>query len=126
MKTVAMVASRRASLRMSTRGLQGEWCVASATVRDAPRVARLLRLDCPARAANGNACRRVSGRWGGHECHGPARGSSLPSARPRPRASREGGRAMGCLTGAFGIILPRFVLLVGWYNDQAYWGSLFS
>jgi hypothetical protein len=33
---------------------------------------------------------------------------------------------MGCLNGLFGIILPRFVLLVGWYNDQAYWNSLFG
>ncbi len=24
----------------------------------------------------------------------------------------------------FGAILPRFLLLVGWSNDQAYWGSL--
>ena len=33
---------------------------------------------------------------------------------------------MGCLSGAFGIILPRFVLLVGWYNDQSYWNGLFG
>jgi len=26
----------------------------------------------------------------------------------------------------FGALLPRFVLLVGWSNDQAYWGSLFG
>lgn len=26
----------------------------------------------------------------------------------------------------FGAILPRFLLLVGWTNDQAYWGSLFG
>jgi hypothetical protein len=26
----------------------------------------------------------------------------------------------------FGAILPRFLLLVGWSNDQAYWGSLFG
>ena len=26
----------------------------------------------------------------------------------------------------FGAILPRFVLLVAWSNDQAYWGSLFG
>jgi hypothetical protein len=31
---------------------------------------------------------------------------------------------MGCITGLFGIIIPRFVLLVGWYNDQSYWNSL--
>ena len=31
---------------------------------------------------------------------------------------------MGCITGLFGIIIPRFVLLVGWYNDQTYWNSL--
>jgi hypothetical protein len=24
----------------------------------------------------------------------------------------------------FGAILPRFILLVGWSNDQAYWGSV--
>ena len=26
----------------------------------------------------------------------------------------------------FGALLPRFVLLVAWSNDQAYWGSLFQ
>jgi len=26
----------------------------------------------------------------------------------------------------FGAIIPRFVLLVGWSNDGAYWGSLFG
>lgn len=26
----------------------------------------------------------------------------------------------------FGAILPRFVLLVAWSNDQAYWGSVLS
>jgi hypothetical protein len=26
----------------------------------------------------------------------------------------------------FGAILPRFVLLVGWANDQTYWGALFG
>jgi hypothetical protein len=26
----------------------------------------------------------------------------------------------------FGAILPRFVLLVGWANDQASWGSVFG
>ncbi len=26
----------------------------------------------------------------------------------------------------FGAILPRFVLLVAWSNDQAYWGSIFG
>ena len=26
----------------------------------------------------------------------------------------------------FGAILPRFLLLVGWSNDQAFWGSLFG
>ncbi len=33
---------------------------------------------------------------------------------------------MGCLSGAFGIILPRFILLVGWYNNPDSWTSLFS
>ena len=33
---------------------------------------------------------------------------------------------MGCINAVFGAILPRFVLLVGWSNDQAYWGSLFG
>ena len=31
---------------------------------------------------------------------------------------------MGCLTGIFGSILPRFALLVGWFNDQAAWEAL--
>ena len=31
---------------------------------------------------------------------------------------------MGCFTGLFGIIIPRFVLLVGWYNDPAFWNGL--
>ncbi len=26
----------------------------------------------------------------------------------------------------FGALIPRLVLLVGWSNDQAYWGSLFG
>ena len=26
----------------------------------------------------------------------------------------------------FGAILPRFALLVGWYNDQAFWNSVFG
>ena len=26
----------------------------------------------------------------------------------------------------FGAILPRFALLVGWYDDQAYWQSLYG
>ena len=26
----------------------------------------------------------------------------------------------------FGAIVPRFVLLVAWSNDQAYWGSVFG
>ena len=33
---------------------------------------------------------------------------------------------MGCITLVLGILMPRFVLLVGWSNDQAYWGSLFG
>lgn len=33
---------------------------------------------------------------------------------------------MGCINALIGAILPRFVLLVGWSNDQAYWGSLFG
>jgi len=33
---------------------------------------------------------------------------------------------MGCLTGVFGIVLPRFALLVGWYNDPNYWNTLLS
>ena len=28
------------------------------------------------------------------------------------------------MTAIFGAILPRFLLLVGWANDGAYWGSL--
>ena len=26
----------------------------------------------------------------------------------------------------FGALIPRFVLLVAWYNDQAYWGSVLN
>ena len=26
----------------------------------------------------------------------------------------------------FGAILPRFALLVGWYNDQAFWNGVFG
>ena len=33
---------------------------------------------------------------------------------------------MGCITGLFGIIIPRFVLLVGWYNDPDFWNALFG
>ncbi len=33
---------------------------------------------------------------------------------------------MGCVTAIFGIILPRFTLLVGWYNDPNYWNALFN
>jgi hypothetical protein len=33
---------------------------------------------------------------------------------------------MGCIVAAFGIIMPRFALLVGWYNDPNYWNSLFG
>jgi len=33
---------------------------------------------------------------------------------------------MGCLTGVFGIVLPRFALLVGWYNDPTFWNNLLS
>jgi len=33
---------------------------------------------------------------------------------------------MGCITAIVGAILPRFALLVGWSNAQAYWGSLFG
>jgi hypothetical protein len=28
------------------------------------------------------------------------------------------------MTSFFSAILPRFLLIVGWYNDPAYWGSL--
>ena len=28
------------------------------------------------------------------------------------------------MTAIFGAILPRFVLLIAWSNDQAYWGSV--
>ncbi len=31
---------------------------------------------------------------------------------------------MGCVTAVLGVLMPRFVLLVGWSNDQSYWGSL--
>jgi len=31
---------------------------------------------------------------------------------------------MGCITGSFGLILPRFALLAAWANDQAYWNAL--
>jgi hypothetical protein len=33
---------------------------------------------------------------------------------------------MGCIVGVFGVILPRFTLAVGWYNDPDYWNALFS
>jgi hypothetical protein len=33
---------------------------------------------------------------------------------------------MGCLSGIFGIILPRFALLVGWYNDPTFWNNLLT
>jgi hypothetical protein len=33
---------------------------------------------------------------------------------------------MGCVVLVLGILMPRFVLLVGWSNGQAYWGSLFG
>ena len=31
---------------------------------------------------------------------------------------------MGCINAALGIILPRFALLVAWYNDPTYWNTL--
>ncbi len=31
---------------------------------------------------------------------------------------------MGCIVTLFGIIMPRFVLFVGWYNDPTYWNAL--
>ncbi|MFL5727356.1 MAG: hypothetical protein ACJ765_14955 [Chloroflexota bacterium] len=31
---------------------------------------------------------------------------------------------MGCINAVFGFILPRFVLLVGWYNDPEYWNGV--
>ena len=30
------------------------------------------------------------------------------------------------MTAIFGAILPRFVLLVGWYNDPTYWTGVFG
>jgi len=33
---------------------------------------------------------------------------------------------MGCFNAIFTIILPRFALLVGWYNDPTFWNSLFG
>jgi len=33
---------------------------------------------------------------------------------------------MGCITAIFGVILPRFALLVAWTNAQDYWNTLFS
>jgi hypothetical protein len=30
------------------------------------------------------------------------------------------------LMAIFGALIPRFVLLVAWSNDQAYWGTLFG
>jgi hypothetical protein len=33
---------------------------------------------------------------------------------------------MGCAMIVVGMVMPRFILLVGWSNDQAYWGSLFG
>ena len=33
---------------------------------------------------------------------------------------------MGCAMVVIGMLLPRFVLLVGWSNDQAYWQNLFG
>jgi hypothetical protein len=33
---------------------------------------------------------------------------------------------MGCAMVVIGMLMPRFVLLVGWSNDQAYWQNLFG
>jgi hypothetical protein len=33
---------------------------------------------------------------------------------------------VGCAMAVIGVLMPRFLLLVGWSNDQAYWGSLFG
>ena len=33
---------------------------------------------------------------------------------------------MGLLNAIFGALIPRFVLLVAWSNDQPYWGNLFG
>ena len=33
---------------------------------------------------------------------------------------------MGCAMVVIGMLMPRFVLLVGWSNDQAYWQDLFG
>jgi hypothetical protein len=33
---------------------------------------------------------------------------------------------MGCIVAIFGMILPRFALLAGWANDQAYWNNVFG
>ena len=33
---------------------------------------------------------------------------------------------MGCIVAAFGIVMPRFALLVAWYNDSGYWNNLFG
>ena len=33
---------------------------------------------------------------------------------------------MGLMNAIFGALIPKFVLLVGWYNDQTYWGNLFG
>lgn len=31
---------------------------------------------------------------------------------------------MGCAMAVIGVLMPRFILLVGWSNDQAYWASI--
>jgi hypothetical protein len=33
---------------------------------------------------------------------------------------------MGCAMIVVGMLMPRFILLVGWSNDQAYWQNLFG
>jgi len=33
---------------------------------------------------------------------------------------------MGCAMVVVGMVMPRFILLVGWSNDQAYWQSVFG
>ena len=33
---------------------------------------------------------------------------------------------MGCAMVVIGMLMPRFLLLVGWSNDQAYWESIFG
>jgi hypothetical protein len=37
-----------------------------------------------------------------------------------------GGREVCLMMALFGAILPRFVLLVGWSNDQAGWAAIFG